>query len=243
MTPLLLAILLAAPAAAELEKSCDAGEAKACAELGSDVRDGLGGVRRDLGRAATLFRKACKGKDPDGCADDARALALGEGQPANTKSALPRLEKMCKAGQARACGHLGDIFYRGRGRPQDGARAEELLDKSCKDGWARACTNLSMVSTREGRGERSEELAERGCDLGDPIGCSYLGDLYANSKDSVRATLFFARACEGGMPHGCAGQGFLLYQSGVDPQRGRDLVRKGCEAGDARACEVLPDMK
>ncbi len=106
-------LLLAAATPADLEKSCQAGKARACDELGNLFHDGFG-VHRDDARAAELFRKACKGKSRDGCADDARASALGEGQTANAKAALPRLEQMCKAGNARACGNLGDLFVRHR---------------------------------------------------------------------------------------------------------------------------------
>ena len=98
-------LIVAAISAADLEKSCNAGKAAACDELGGRLRDGFG-VRRDQVRAAQLFRKACQGKDKDGCADDARALALGDGQDSDPRKALPRLEQLCKSGRARACGHL-----------------------------------------------------------------------------------------------------------------------------------------
>src|SRR6266850_3294051 len=109
MASMILAVLLlAAVSPAALEKSCDAGDAAACDELGIRLRDGIG-IRRDEARAADLFRKSCKGKDKGGCADDARALAMGEGQDADAHAALPRLEHLCKAGSGRACGHLGDL--------------------------------------------------------------------------------------------------------------------------------------
>jgi TPR repeat protein len=150
---------------------------------------------------------------------------------------------MCKEGQARACGHLGDAFFRGQGGPQDAVRAEDLLTQGCEGGAARACTNLATVVLKTGSRERAEELAEQGCKLGDAFGCAYLGDLYAVSKDSLRAALYFARACEAGMAHGCAGQGYLLFDSGIDPQRGRELLQKGCEGGDPNACQVLRELK
>src|ERR1700737_5415446 len=102
MAPMIFAILLVAAATpADLEKSCNAGKAKACDQLGNLFHDGFG-VHRDDVRASQLFRKACKGKNSDGCADDARASALGEGQAANAKTALPPLEQMCKAASAGA---------------------------------------------------------------------------------------------------------------------------------------------
>jgi TPR repeat protein len=243
MAPMIITmLLLAAVSPADLETSCNADGAAACDELGNRVHDGLA-VPRNLVRAAELFRKACKGKNQDGCADAARALALGEGQQADPKAALPRLEQMCKSGHARACGHLGDLFSRGLGSPQDSTRADGLLAKACDAGVARACSNLASVLFTGGSREQAEDLAEKGCDLGDPAGCAYLGDLYARSNDTVRASLYFSRACEGGFAHGCAGQGFLLVESGIDPKRGRELLQKGCDGGEAKACKALRELK
>src|SRR2546421_626362 len=146
-------VILAAAGALDLERACGAGKAAACDELGSRLEEGLG-VRRDETRAAQLFRKACKEKNPDGCADDARAR-----------------------------------------------------------------------------------------DLGDPSACSFLGDTYARSNDMVRAILFFKRACDAGFAHGCAGQGYLLLESGADPEKARRLLRTGCAGGDEKACEAVRGLK
>jgi len=243
MAPMILAILLLAAATpADLEKSCNAGKAKACDELGNLFHDGFG-VHRDDTRAAQLFRKACKGKNSDGCADDARATALGEGQTANAKTALPRLEQMCTAGSARACGNLGDLFVRHLGSPQDATRVEALLSQACDKGFARACSNLASIAFHTGAKEHAEDLAQRACELGDPSGCAHLGDLYLTTHDSLRAGLYYSRACESGSPRGCAGQGYLLVDSGVDPKRGRELLQKGCDGGDGRACDALRELK
>ena len=243
MAPMIFAILLLAAATpADLEKSCDAGKAKACDELGNLFHDGFG-VHRDDARAAELFRKACKGKSRDGCADDARASALGEGQTANAKAALPRLEQMCKAGNARACGNLGDLFVRHLGGPQDATRVEDLLSRACDKGVARACSNLASIAFHAGEKELAQDLAQRACELGDPAGCAHLGDLFLTTHDSLRAGLYYSRACEGGSPRGCAGQGYLLVDSGVDPKRGRELLQKGCDGGDVRACDALRELQ
>jgi TPR repeat protein len=235
-------LLLAAASPAELEKSCNAGKPAACDELGNRLQDGVG-VRRDEVRAAELFRKACKMKHQDGCADDARALALGEGQEANPRAALPRLEQLCKAGWLRACGHLGDIFSRGIGAPQDSTRAEGLLTTSCDKGVARACLTLAVAAFRGGSRGRAEDLALRGCELGDPAGCAYVGALYASTQDMIRAGLYFSRACEAGFARGCAEHGYLLIDSGMDPKRGRELLQRGCDGGEVPACAVLRELK
>jgi TPR repeat protein len=239
---MLLALLLLATIRNDLEKSCARGNPAACDDLGNRLQDGLG-VRRDVARAAELFRKACRGKHEDGCADDARALALGEGQDAKPYAALPRLEMMCKAGRPRACGHLGDLFLRGLGGKDDTARAEPLLTGACDKRYARACANLVPVAYGRGERDRAEKFAQRACDLGDASGCAYLGDLYATSNDTVRAILNFKRACEAGSAHGCAGQGYLLLESGADPKKGRELVERGCNAGDFPACDKLRELK
>jgi TPR repeat protein len=235
---ILTALLVAAAPAADLEKSCNAGNAADCFVLATRVHDGID-ARRDPARAAELFRKACKGKNQDACADDARALALGEGQRPNPRTAIPALEKMCKKGQARACGNLGDLFMRGLGGPQDSLRGEKLLEDACAKKVARACANLAAVAYRAGDAERAEQLAEEADDLGDPAGYGYLGDLYAQSDDMLRAMLYYRHACEAGLAHGCTGEGALLRESGVDEKRARELLQRGCDGGDVRACEAL----
>ena len=240
---MILALLLAASASpVDLEKSCNAGNAADCLELGTRIHDGIG-VRRDPARAADLFRKACKAKNQDACADDAWALALGEGQAPKVRTAIPRLERMCKKGQARACGALGDLFMRGMGGPQDALRGEKLLEDACNKRDARACSNLAAVAYRAGDAERAEQLAEEADDLGNPLGYAYLGDLCARTDDTVRAIVYFKHACEAGLAQGCTGHGFLLVESGIDEKKGRELLQRGCDGGDLRACEVLRKQK
>src|SRR5438067_11601012 len=135
-------VILAAAGAVDLKHSCRAGKAAACDELGNRLEEGLG-VRRDETRAAHLFRKACKEKNPDGGADDARALALREGQPADPRAALPRLETLCKQGRIRACAHRGDLFLLGVGAPLDATRAEVLLSWACDKGRVLAWSRLA----------------------------------------------------------------------------------------------------
>jgi TPR repeat protein len=238
MPAAILAALAVAAAPADLEKSCNAGNAADCFALGTRVHDGIG-ARRDPARAADLFRKACKGKHQDGCADEARALALGEGQPPNPRAGVPRLEKMCKQGQPRACGNLGDLFMRGLGGPQDSLRGEKLLEEACAKKVARACANLAAVAWRAGDAERAEQLAEEADDLGDPIGYGYLGDLCTRSDDTLRAIVYYRQGCEAGLAHACAGQGFLLRESGVDEKKATELLQRGCEGGDQNACQAL----
>ena len=235
-------VLFAASAPQSVEQACVKGSAAACDELGTRLRDGLG-IRRDEARAAELFRRSCEGKDRNGCADDARALALGDGVDANPRAALPRLEQMCKADNPRACGHLGEVFARGLGGPQDAIRSDGLLQGACDKGAARACVTLASLLLLQGKLERAEEMAQRGCDLGEPAGCAYLGDLFARSHDVVRASVYFGKACEAGSAHGCAGQGSLLIDSGVDAKRGRTLLQKGCDGGDTQACEAVAKLK
>src|SRR2546426_8758053 len=110
-TMIVAVVMLAAVSAVELERSCGAGKSAACEELGNRLQAGLG-VRRDEAPAAQLFRKAGMAENADGCADDARALALGEGAPAGPRAALPRPGKLFQHGRAPAPAHLRALFSR-----------------------------------------------------------------------------------------------------------------------------------
>src|SRR2546426_7823724 len=88
-TMIVAVVMLAAVSAVELERSCGAGKAAACEELGNRLQAGLG-VRRDEGPAPPLFPQAWRAKKAGGCADGARAPALGGGEPAGARPEPPR---------------------------------------------------------------------------------------------------------------------------------------------------------
>src|SRR2546428_9379170 len=97
-TMIVAVVMLAAVSAVELERSCGAGKAAACEELGNRLQAGLG-VRGDQGRAPQLVPQAGRAENADGCANDTPRLRLGGGEPAESRAGPPPPGKVLPQGQ------------------------------------------------------------------------------------------------------------------------------------------------
>src|SRR5207302_11103 len=156
-TMIVAVVMLAAFSAVELERSCGAGKAAACEELGNRLQEGLG-VRRDEARAAQLFRKACRAKSADGCADDARSLAL----------------HACDLGDPSGCSYLGDTYA----RSNDTVRAILFFRRACEGGFAHGCAGQGYLLLNSGADpKKARELLQAGCAGGDENACHAVRDL------------------------------------------------------------------
>lgn len=237
---LFLALLVAAPSPAELDKACASGKAAACFAQAENYKFGRN-VRRDLKRAAELYRRSCQLKDADGCAEDALGLVLGRGQYADPVPALARLDQLCKQDHQLACANLAGVSMAGFGSDQARARAPAMLSTACDRGVLSACRTLAADLADKKDFDGASKLADRACSSGDPEGCVLLGDLFNTSDDVLRAGLAYSKACSEGSSAGCYGQGVLLLKSGADRKGGTALLQKACKNGEGRACAALED--
>ena len=141
-------------------------------------------------------------------------------QPESVRPTL--LFKACAAGAGRACRQVGDDF-----KEKDEARAAVF--------WSRAAT-----------------LLLRSCDEGGFADCEDLASMQRAgvgiAPDPTKAVLTSQRACDGGEYEGCTSVA-TAYREGqgvsVDQARSRDfakralaLLRKACDDGDDRGCEI-----
>jgi TPR repeat protein len=242
MILLLLTLFAAAPTPSDLDKACVAGNAGACFALGEDYKYGRN-IRRDLKRAADLYRRSCQLKNQDGCAEDALGVALGRGQVADPVPAMARLEALCKAGQQLACANLGSLYLSGFGKELDRMQWPALLTTACDRGVFAACRTMASYRATNGDADGASQLADRACANGDPESCVLLGALFDRSDDVLRAGIAYAQACSAGSSAGCYGQGLLLVKTGGDRKRGKALLEKSCGYGETRACAALKDPK
>ena len=231
---------------ARLEKSCEAGEATACLDLGRNHDKGLG-VPKDERRAAVLYEKACEGGQATGCFNLGVNYQEGHGVPQDERRAAVLYEKACEGGEATGCFNLGVSYAKGRGVPQDARRAAALYAKACARDVATACLTLGLAY-EEGLGvpqdaRRAAALYEKACEGGDVRGCVNLGALHAKGlgvpQDDRRAAALYEKACEGGAAQGCQNLG-ARYDQGLgvpkDEQRAAALYEKACEGGVATGC-------
>lgn len=239
---LLLAMLAAAPRPADLDKACKANDSKACFALAEDLKYGRN-IRRDLKRAADLYRRSCQLKNQDGCAEDALGLVLGRGQNADPVPGMQRLDQLCKGGTQLGCAALGSLYMSGFGKEEQRTAWPHLLSTSCDKGVLSACRTLAAYRATTDDMDGASKLADEACTKGDSESCALLGALFDKSDDVLRAGIAYARSCNAGSSAGCYGQGLLLVKTGTDRKRGLALLHKSCDFGDDRACDALRDPK
>jgi TPR repeat protein len=234
----LLTLLLSAPTpiqvTADLNKTCAKGNAAACDELGNRYRFGIGTKRSDA-RAADMFKRSCKGKDPAGCADDALMLGLGFGERANPEAAIARLDKQCKEGLNRACGNMALLALHVNGA--DGKKAQDMMADSCRKGDLESCTNVSVLSWQSGNRDKALKYGRAACDNGHADGCEQLGILYLASEDRLRAAAAFAAGCELGSVSACTHHAISLLDAGVNAKKAIALLDQSCDLGEQGACD------
>jgi hypothetical protein len=112
---------------------CDGGFGSACTHAGEFHRDGTG-TKKDLGRAAALFTRACSLDDADGCNDLGAAQFEGEGTARDRNAAQKAFEKACTLFQTEVDAHPGkEVLWLSR------------RDNACKNAMGTSCVNRIEV--------------------------------------------------------------------------------------------------
>jgi TPR repeat protein len=162
-----------------LEQACDAGNAKACDDLG-DIYDLGWGVAQDHSRSAALYLKACNAGNADGCLGLGISYGNGDGVERDFSRARELYSESCDKGNALGCAYLGDVYRNGFGVAQDYQRAVVLYTKSCETGleFGYGCAALGGMY-QNGYGvrkdlEKSKQLYDKACMLGNKDGCTLL---------------------------------------------------------------------
>jgi uncharacterized protein len=221
----------------ELERRCEAGQARECVSLGILYAEGKS-VVADPQRALTLFTQACDRGDLMGCNAQGRMLAQGE--PRDVPKAHALYDRACRGGYFAGCFNLGQALATGHGEAKDSKRAVPLFKRACDGQLSIACTNLGALYVA-GDGvpadeTRAFELFKRGCDGGDPKGCANLAKSHnegrGTAKDVETAARYFDKACDGGEGTACNELSLMYFKgAGVDQDlaRGNALTQRACE--------------
>ena len=202
----------------------------------------------------------CQASCQNGSHNACRALGVLLANAAQTVSgkSAPAVEEAwrsgCAIGDLDACSQLGDHLL---DSPIAGARrgAVSPFSKACTGGHARACLQLGAMYARgEASGAKDEgkalSLYEQACTLGHPVACNRLGMMYelgrVVARDPQRAQAYYDAGCARASAEACTNAATLLIaahpsNAGDTLRAARALLRKGCSAGDQRACELLAD--
>jgi TPR repeat protein len=172
------------------------------------------------GFCASAGEAPCGGSAAAECTE--RALsAWSEAQDDRAVACVARmLSEACSLGDPRGCAFAGRLWLDGRGVARDAERGMDMLVRACDGGVGLACL----------------------------VGARWLGDS-ANVRDigapELRARLELEHACIVGQSDSCYQVGLLFYFGKDafprDRAKANEAYARGCDLGDARACNNLGD--
>ena len=238
-----------------LVRSCDAGVARACAEIGALRVEGVG-LPHDPDDGFVRLLGACDRGEANACTI-AGGLAASEEPPTGTTvdQGLALIRRGCARGDGLGCQILADV--------QD--QLDELdpvllehLSRACDLGMGTSCNRLGVAESRRTVGSDIDlathrydigDLYLRACVLDDPYGCMNLGEVYKEGlgrpADRELASELFLLACDMGLGEGCSAMADHLqsgslagYAMSID-----GLYQQACDQGDPDACAKLKDPK
>jgi len=121
-----------------------------CLRLGHARLHGPGGVDANLSRSIGAFRRACEGREREGCYALA-VLSIEQAKAAGEASkAVTHLQSGCSAhGHVPSCLALATLHALGEGVTRDLTRAREYVRRSCGLGHSGACMVYGEAVGRE----------------------------------------------------------------------------------------------
>lgn len=214
-----------------------------------------GATTADREQAVALYRQACGWGHAPACVLAGHRLRNGENDAHDPNSAAELFRTACDSGNAEGCNMLGIMYSAGEGGlGADLTRSRRLYQLACSNGWAWGCYNVA-VRMRDGEGG-DQDLAGAAthfcaaCDADIADACNALGALYWDGKgvsqDRLRANVYFTKGCDGDTAWACYNLA-TSYRDGdgvlaKDPARAAALLRKACDLGVARGCNLAAIM-
>jgi len=233
------------------QAACQKGDLAACVRAGKAHEDGVG-TAVDKSAAAPFYRRACDGKDGDGCA---RLGWLTFTVTRDFDAGYALLEKGCddlKSGEA--C-YFMSVVNLSMDSPALQRLGAENLMASCADGYLPGCYDLGASFLEGTHGFKRDPAGAlfvwelEACEKGYARACAAAGFLYQHNeeikRDPVKAVRLYRQACDAGDPIGCSYLG-SAQADGVgglarDPAKAAQLYASACDAGAGGACSLLAE--
>jgi TPR repeat protein len=242
-----------------LRKAAEAGDAEAMYFLGviydpaSAVMTTAGTSMSDPVEALKWYRAAADTGYPLGVCGLGQVYAAGRLVAADPARASALLQQSADAGCVTAMIALADAADRGAGGlPPDQAAAVDGYRRAADAGSPTGMLRMVLVYLLDRYHRRDVTAAQgwihRAADTGDPVSLVLVGDLVARGSppalppDPTGAVAYYQQAADGGSPTGLRRlAGAYMSGRGVarDPERGRQLLRRGADAGDAESMTSL----
>jgi TPR repeat protein len=243
----------AAKAQAAFEKSCNAGYANGCANLGIGY---LFGKDRDPAKATAALEKGCMGGSARACDVAGGAALAGLTGPKDAVKALKMFVKGCEGGNFQACTNAGFLYAGGGGAgvQRDDKKALEYGSRACFGGNAMACGNagykIELGQSVVADPKLALKFYDRACKL-DSGQCFRNGFLYLTGasgikRDDAKAKGFLERACQGGSgveTLACVVSASMFGGTRQASAGGLShtvsIMKPQCETKEGRACSFL----
>ena len=250
-------LLFAGPASAqsESEPACNAGDAEACFYTGAEYAQGLG-VPEDKQKAVTFFLRACDGGIPDGCSTSGVLIRAGEGNlEKDVIKGVEYQERACAMGHVDGCEWALGNRISATSEAYDLQKAIATAKAGCEAGVEKACAWGESWSWDGSKGKYPDMInmvdagwfAERSCAQGDIMGCYIAEQAYANPEsaafDAAKGLTYSLINCDEKKNEGsCRNVGGVYLDIG-EHELGTLYMRRACEYGHEKACEVAADWE
>lgn len=205
-----------------LDLACRGGEHQACSDLGVSVLGGLGGLRKNDGVAADLFKRACDGGALVGCTNYAYMVEFGKGVPKDIPRAANIYGRACTASAAE-CIWSGVVAQGAIGSGYDPNKARAGFQKTCALSAANPSGGVEAVS------------------------CVIMNEIFGAKetiqKDGLKAgASYWDETCKAGTERDCTLLGVTAWGLG-DLPAARRIIADACKLGDPWACSLRGHAK
>lgn len=233
-----------------LTKACDNGVAKACGQLGHELRNYDAPKDAPINvKAKELMQRGCKGGSGDSCEYLGDILGGAYPKEGEDVAAIGRAyTRGCNLGAEGACFWLGTMHMNDSGLPgADKAIGREVLDRSCAADYEPSCSSLAEAIQELPKGdpardmERAYRSASKVCGPLKGISCNKAVEIGIEAGHAKEALSWSESTCAV-WPYNCEMTGDL-YAAGTGTTKNRAKARefwaKACENGKGTksACE------
>jgi TPR repeat protein len=159
---------------AQLQQSCNSGDALDCDQLGANYLFG-DGVAQNSKAAEFYLKRACDRSIWISCTTLAVMYDTGDGVEQNSALAAKLDDDACNGGNGVGCFNLANKYRIGDGVKRSMGLAAQLFEYACQDGTMRGCHNLAVQYDRGDGVVQNNALAEqlfaKACNGGDASAC------------------------------------------------------------------------
>ncbi len=229
----------------QCKEQCEKGSIESCYSYGVLLTRSV-----PRARSIPIFRKACEGELPEGCASLGIELLPDDEDPdviAKASESLRILTKACDMGAGRGCDFAGDALTEKGFKIVDVAKAIRFYDRGCSLGTSNACWSLSRIYIKGNGVPKNAKLGlsllSKACLGGSANECDELSKHLFKGVDDVApdqeaALRAIRRACN------IDAFGYCIDAVNMSIAMGKmsDAVafaQRGCNADDEEPCAKL----